>query len=191
MTLKIGDTVALIDRAMRIAASFFTPKPAGRQQSRPTARDAHARSGLTLNPNDVPVEYSIEKHGMPRFSYEPFPDSDADPGEVVWTWVPYEDDPAQGKDRPVLVLARDDETVIIAQMTSQDHTSTSISREDHLGRVWMEMGSGDWDRQGRPSEVRIDRLLAVHKDAIRREGGKLDKTRFTRITDAIGSFHAR
>ena len=29
----------------------------------------------------------------------------ADPGEVVWGWVPYEDDPAQGKDRPVLLLA--------------------------------------------------------------------------------------
>ena len=27
---------------------------------------------------------------------------------MVWAWVPYEDDPAQGKDRPVLVLARQD-----------------------------------------------------------------------------------
>ena len=31
-------------------------------------------------------------------------DGEPDPGEVVWAWVPYEDDPAQGKDRPVLVV---------------------------------------------------------------------------------------
>ena len=34
-------------------------------------------------------------------SYEPDPDGQPDPGEVVWAWVAYEDDPARGKDRPV------------------------------------------------------------------------------------------
>jgi hypothetical protein len=28
--------------------------------------------------------------------YTPDDDGHADPGEVVWTWVPYEDDPRQG-----------------------------------------------------------------------------------------------
>ena len=37
--------------------------------------------------------------------YAPEIDGEPDPGEVVWGWVPYEDDPSQGKDRPVLVLA--------------------------------------------------------------------------------------
>ena len=32
-------------------------------------------------------------------------DSEApEPGEVVWTWVPYEEDPTRGKDRPVPVI---------------------------------------------------------------------------------------
>ena len=35
--------------------------------------------------------------------YAPDLDGDADPGEVVWAWVPYEEDPTQVKDRPVLV----------------------------------------------------------------------------------------
>ncbi|HSO64208.1 MAG TPA: type II toxin-antitoxin system PemK/MazF family toxin, partial [Ornithinibacter sp.] len=30
--------------------------------------------------------------------YAPRPDGEPDPGEVVWTWVPYEEDHAQGKD---------------------------------------------------------------------------------------------
>ena len=39
-------------------------------------------------------------------TYAPEIDGEPDPGEVVWAWVPYEDDPSQGKDRPVLVLGR-------------------------------------------------------------------------------------
>ena len=39
-------------------------------------------------------------------TYDPQADGEPDPGEVVWAWVAYEDDPSQGKDRPVLLLAR-------------------------------------------------------------------------------------
>ncbi len=39
-----------------------------------------------------------------RITYAPERDGDPDPGEVVWCWVPYEDDPSQGKDRPVVVV---------------------------------------------------------------------------------------
>ncbi|MEO5723111.1 MAG: hypothetical protein ABIQ39_12615, partial [Ilumatobacteraceae bacterium] len=38
--------------------------------------------------------------------YNPSLDGDADPGEVVWTWVNYEEDPTQGKDRPVVIIGR-------------------------------------------------------------------------------------
>ena len=31
--------------------------------------------------------------------YAPQLDGDADPGEIVWTWVAYEDDRGRGKDR--------------------------------------------------------------------------------------------
>lgn len=37
-------------------------------------------------------------HGV-RVEYTPDMDGEADPGEVVWAWVPYEDDPHRGKDR--------------------------------------------------------------------------------------------
>src|SRR5262249_40217914 len=33
-----------------------------------------------------------------RLVYAPDLDGQADPGEIVWTWVAYEDDPRQGKD---------------------------------------------------------------------------------------------
>ena len=42
--------------------------------------------------------------GPVRFEYAPEHDGHPDPGEVVWTWVPFEEDATRGKDRPVVVL---------------------------------------------------------------------------------------
>ena len=33
-------------------------------------------------------------------SYEPQSDGKPDPGEVIWVWIPYEEDSTLGKDRP-------------------------------------------------------------------------------------------
>ena len=103
----------------------------------------------------------------PSITYAPHPDGDADPGEVVWTWVPYEDDPAQGKDRPVLVIGWDHDRLVAIQFTSKDHT-------DHPDN--FEVGTGPWDRSGRPSYVKLDRLLLVDPTAVRREGGRTRQT---------------
>lgn len=121
---------------------------------------------------------------LPAFSYHPRPNDEPDPGEVVWTWVPYEEDNSQGKDRPVLVLAYEGKTVVAAQMTSQNH-HLDAAQEAHWGRYWMDIGSGDWDRQGRASQVRLDRLLVVPAHAMRREGGRLDEATFQRVCTAI------
>ena len=102
-------------------------------------------------------------------SYEPDIDGEADPGEVVWGWVPYEDDPHQGKDRPVLVIGRDGDDLLALQLTSKDH-DRDAEDEARYGRYWMDVGSGGWDREHRPSEVRLDRLLRMRETEVRREG---------------------
>ncbi len=93
-------------------------------------------------------------------SYAPDPNGRPDPGEVVWAWVPYEDDPAQGKDRPVLVVGREGDLLACLYLTSKDHDRDADDEARH-GRYWMDVGSGGWDREGRPSEVRLDRLLEL------------------------------
>ena len=40
-------------------------------------------------------------------------DGDADPGEVVWTWVPYQEDSSVGKDRPAVVIGAQGEGVYL------------------------------------------------------------------------------
>lgn len=116
----------------------------------------------------------------PIVSYAPELDGDPDPGEVVWTWVAYEDDPAQGKDRPVLLLGWDGPALMAVALSSKDHSD----RDD-----CMLLGSGPWDRDRRPSYVKLDRLLTVDPKAVRREGAILDRSRFDQVVRRVGQLH--
>lgn len=116
-------------------------------------------------------------------SYDPHPDGHADPGEVVWAWVPYEEDAQRGKDRPVLVIGHAGPELLALQLTSHDHDQDA-EQEAAEGRLWMDVGVGAWDAQGRPSEVRINRLLRLLPTAVRREGDRLDRKVFEAVIAA-------
>jgi hypothetical protein len=124
-----------------------------------------------------------------RFGYDPELDGHADPGEIVWAWVPYEEDPTQGKDRPVLVVGTDGEALLALQMTSKDH-DRDARQEASVGRYWMDIGVGDWDPQRRPSEVRLNRLLKLRPTDVRREGAVLPRPLFDAVVDAAGKYLA-
>lgn len=109
-------------------------------------------------------------HRARKLAYAPHLDGRADPGEVVWTWVVYEDDPTRGKDRPVLVVGRDRQTLLGLMLSSQNH--------HHDDPDWVGIGAGPWDHDGRPSWVRLDRVLDVPEEGIRREGAILDRPVF-------------
>lgn len=113
-------------------------------------------------------------------TYAPEVDGEPDPGEVVWGWVPYEEDASQGKDRPVLLLARDGDEWLALQLTSKDHDRDE-AQEAEAGRFWMDVGSGEWDRERRPSEVRLNRLLRLPDSGLRREGGPIDRGIFEAV----------
>ena len=76
-----------------------------------------------------------------KLVYAPDLDGRADPGEIVWTWVVYEDDPTRGKDRPVLVVGRDRRTLLGLMLSSQEHHRNDPN--------WVGIGSGSWDYEGR------------------------------------------
>ena len=116
--------------------------------------------------------------------YAPQPDGEPDPGEVVWTWVPYEEDHAQGKDRPVLLVGHDGPWLLGLPLTSRDH-DRDAAQEARSGRRWVDVGPGGWDRQGRPSEARVDRVVRVRPDAVRREGAVLAPERFAAVAAAL------
>lgn len=120
--------------------------------------------------------------------YAPRLDGAPDPGEVVWAWVEYEDDPARGKDRPVLLVGRDGDTLLGLQLSSQDHDLDAEDEARH-GRFWMDIGSGAWDRERRPSEVRLDRLLRIDEKAVRREGAVVDRALFDAVVREARGYH--
>lgn len=148
----------------------------------PTTVLSDRRSGHSARyPGDF--EDALEIH------YDPHPDGRPDPGEVVWAWVPYEEDHSRGKDRPVLLIGRDDATpggpwLLGLQLTSKDHDRDD-EQEHRAGRQWVDIGSGGWDHRGRPSEVRVNRILRIHAEAIRREGAVLAEHVFEQVAASV------
>lgn len=112
-----------------------------------------------------------------QVDYTPSRDGSPDSGEVIWTWVPYEENDGRGKDRPVLVIGRQSaERVYAVRMTSRPH--------EH-DRDYLPIGSGGWDSQGRESWVDIEQLYSVHERGMRREAAILDRERYDVVASAL------
>ncbi|MET3420807.1 hypothetical protein BJ973_000019 [Actinoplanes tereljensis] len=124
-----------------------------------------------------PPAVKQEKPSGRHLEYSPNLDGDADPGEVVWTWVPYEEDASQGKDRPVLVVGRKGRRVLGLMLSSQNERDGQHN--------WFGLGPGSWDRESRPSWVRLDRVIEVDHTGIRREGAILDRGRFDQVAGKL------
>ena len=113
-------------------------------------------------------------------SYAPDPDGQPDPGEIVWTWVPYEEDHSRGKDRPVLIVGREGQYLLVLMLTSKDRNNAASADADYL-----DIGTGAWDRDGRPSEVKLDRVIRVRSEDVRREGAVLPRDRFDDVARGL------
>ena len=116
--------------------------------------------------------------------HRPQDDGEPDPGEVVWAWVPYDEGDGRGKDRPVLVVGRRGADLVGLLLSSQDHDRDAADEARH-GRTWMDVGRGGWDPRGRPSEVRLDRLLLLPPGSARREGAALGRAVFDDVVTAL------
>lgn len=167
-----------------------------RKARKPQERPDHREP--TPRPRPVPARgrspelsdtYPGDFAGIPELEYTPRDDRAADPGEIVWTWVPFEEDPTAGKDRPVLIIGRDGPWLLGLGLTSRDHDADA-GQEARDGRYWVDIGAGTWDSRGRPSEVRVNRVVRVHPDKVRRVAARLDEDRFRLVVVAVRK-HAR
>lgn len=123
------------------------------------------------------------KYGNVKITYEPdYPDNGPDPGEIVWAKVHFEDDPSQSKDRPVLVIGRINggKSLAAVQLTSKTDKVDS-----------MPIGPGTWDRDRRPSAVKLDRIVQIPAEDYRREGAVMPRAKFGTIVNALGFVQSR
>ena len=153
------------------------PKPSSAKSTANSSapKPSAPASTVASNGSDYPRDY----RDMINFEYSPSLDGDADPGEIVWTWVPFEEDHSQGKDRPVLLVGRDGEYLLALMMTSKDHNN-----REHADSNYLDIGSGPWDPQGRASEVKLNRVIRVRPDSMRREGAIMPEDTFRLIERA-------
>jgi PemK-like, MazF-like toxin of type II toxin-antitoxin system len=123
------------------------------------------------------VEIDPRGIGAVRMTYSPSTDGAPDPGEVVWTWVPFEERDGRGKDRPVLVVAAERSgTYLAVQLTSKPHQGNA---------EFVPIGSGEWDSAGRPSWVNIDRVFRLHTGGMRRETVGLPDRAFAAVATRL------
>lgn len=157
---NIDDAVsATVDEPVQTPKDAAPRQPAPRQQQPGNTRPDGGAS--------VAIEYSPNR------------DDDPDPGEVVWTWVPYEEDPTQGKDRPVAVIGRRGSKLVGVPLTSKP--------DDREAQV--NVGTGGWDPQQRVSYARVWRMLDIEPDNMRREGSTLDRHRFDELVAAVDHYY--
>ncbi len=147
-----------------------TPAP-GRPGPTPPASGGETRT--TRPKADLPPE------GVVTVEYAPRIDGDPDPGEVIWAFVPFEEDPTQGKDRPIVVIGRRGSKLVGVPLTSKQHDN----------EAQVAVGTGDWDPKGRPSFARIWRMLDVDVNDMRREGAILDRERFDLVVAAVDTYY--
>jgi len=156
------------------AAAVADAIPAG-ERTRSRRADAEILPG-EWGP-DATVEVDPHRIGPVRTSYSPQTDGAPDPGEIVWTWVPFEENDGRGKDRPVLVVAAESAgTYLAVQLTSKDHDGEGD---------FVSIGAGGWDGERRPSWVNLDRVIRVREGGMRREAAALPREPFERVTDRL------
>ncbi len=146
------------------------------QKTRDRVRDA---SPKRRHPTATRSRRSLPPEGVVTIEYSPSIDGDPDPGEVVWTWVPFEDLPEQGKDRPVVVIGRRGSTLVGIPLTTKRNGS----------EAQIAIGTGAWDPKRRQSYARIWRMLDLDADRMRREGAVLGRARFDQVTTAVDEYY--
>jgi hypothetical protein len=168
----------LIDQFIEALGRLFggSKRPPRRNSTKPSGGARPPRGAKPAGPTATDVHDSSF-----QFEYSPCLDGDPDPGEVVWTWVPYEEDPNQGKDRPVAIIGRRGEHLLGVPLTSK-------LKDNELQ---VAVGTGSWDREGRPSYAKVERVLDVVPEAVRREGAVLSRRHFDDIVAGVQRAHRR
>lgn len=109
--------------------------------------------------------------------YAPDMDGQAEPGEVVWIWAPSDGPDLPPRERAMLVVGRDRHTILGLLISPNPQHAGAES--------WLDIGAGEWDASGRQCWIRLDRVLEVSEQGVRRQGALFPPRRFERIANRL------
>ncbi|UOE45252.1 type II toxin-antitoxin system PemK/MazF family toxin [Agromyces larvae] len=180
------DTSRFLTALRRVIRSVPGVRAGGSAATDASARDrARSASPAVLDEETLPGQtgpdatVEVDPHRLRgvRLTYAPADDDEPDPGEVVWTWVPYAERDGRGKDRPV---------VVVAANRTGDFLAVELTSKPHDGDPdYVALGAGAWDSAGRPSWARVDRVFRVRTGGMRREASALDSARYAQLGRAL------
>src|SRR5699024_8039630 len=101
----------------------------------------------------------------------------ADSVEVVWVWAPTEGPSSPPTDRAILLVGRTRSTVLGLLISPNSTHADDDAR--------LAIGSGEWDDSRRQCWVRLDRVLEVSEEQVRRRGILFPERRFERIANRL------
>lgn len=95
----------------------------------------------------------------------PAPTSSPKPREYWFADVPFDDDPRQSKDRPILIVAVSPRRVWVHKVSSQDKSAR---------HGWIPVETHTWDAapQGGPSWLEVGSLRSIRRTGLRRRIGE-------------------
>src|SRR5580765_7990997 len=101
----MADWAGLLRQAVKIGADLLFSGN-GRAEDRSAGTRASPEPTRPARTGEDGVRTASTADRARTIVYAPDLDGAADPGEIVWAWVPFEENDGRGKDRPLLVVGR-------------------------------------------------------------------------------------
>ncbi|AWB82439.1 hypothetical protein C3B44_08835 [Corynebacterium yudongzhengii] len=144
-----------------------------------------SRMGLTRSDNSAekthkvaPIKVHPTGKRARALIYGPDIDGPADAGEIVWLRVP-ENGPNQPPvERAILVVGRSMNQELLGLLISP---APEHADEEN----WFPIGSGQWQPTGEPCWLRLDRIIQVPENWVRRQGALFPERRFERLARVL------
>jgi hypothetical protein len=61
----------------------------------------------------------------------------------------------------------------------------ALTSKRHDNELQVPVGTGSWDRDGRPSYAKVERVLDVDPNGVRREGAVLSRSHFDAVVAGV------
>ena len=82
-------------------------------------------------------------------------------------------------------------TPVIIGRRGSNLVGVPLTSKQHDNEAQVPVGTGSWDREGRPSYAKLERLLEIDPQQVRREGAVLSRAHFDDVVAGVENQRSR